>query len=734
VSRLRRFVPPTNLGRARLAAVTFALICLAGQMTQVGRLTGSWLWDNGARLAIVLLGVAFVATYLRGRAWAWDPVLLPALVFAAGSALPDPLATIGLALALLVVQSLYGSTRAWAVRSVLAMAAVPAIVLFSPGETAGTLGTSPATVVTVVPQIMLVTVMTRAVFRALARQELAAARDAALADTGARVIAAADLPALYDIGYQVTRALIATSPGIVMVMARRGADGFVIEGAVGLRGDFAGQRLPETTLTDPRPALVRWAPAARHWHVEAVSADRYRLLGSARELPHEILDSFRTLSNQIRLGEASRLTHAELDHRANHDHLTQLPTRAKFFRVLAAAVDAGPPGTVALLNIDLDDFKQVNDTYGHGAGDELLVQVAERIAAVAGDHGLGGRFGGDEFALLLTGLGSAAEAEQAAELLCARLAMPQRLASATVTVGASIGVAITEPGVTAAELTRRADIAMYSAKAHGKNRVAIFTADQHGEVARHRTLEDQLPHAIARGEIAVLFQPYCDVGTGAWLGVEALFQWRHPTLGKVDCRELLELAERTGDLPAVTEFVLRTVGAQLVALPGELPVGMNIGAHQLLDPGFADTVLGTLAETGLPAHRLALEMVESGHMDDPMARDQLRRLAGQGVRIALDDFGTGYVSFATLRSFPIHQLKIDAGFLDGDPAALDLVLSVGHLLGTETIVLGARTADHLARLHRVGALAAQSDQVAPIMDVAELADLLAAGPSPLVRT
>jgi predicted signal transduction protein with EAL and GGDEF domain len=283
-----------------------------------------------------------------------------------------------------------------------------------------------------------------------------------------------------------------------------------------------------------------------------------------------------------------------------------------------------------------------------------------------------------------------------------------RLSSVTVTVGASIGVAITEDGVRASELTRRADIAMYSAKARGKNRVETFSPDEHGEVARHRTLEDQLPHAIARGEIAVWFQPYLNLGTGEWLGVEALFQWRHPALGEVNCRELLALAERTGDLASVTAFVLRTVGEQIAALPGGLQVGMNIGAHQLLDPRFTTTVLTSLAECGLPADRLTLEIIESEHMDDPVARDQLHRLSGHGVRIALDDFGTGYSSLSYLRRFPFNRIKIDRSFITDIAARPDAqaivrtILMLAESLGMTTTAEGVETDDQRLLLLAIG--------------------------------
>ncbi|GAA2541258.1 hypothetical protein GCM10010435_05910 [Winogradskya consettensis] len=730
--RWQDVIPTTTLGRVRLGAVALSLVSLLTETGQIGATTGSPLWDTLARVSLAVLGLGFVLTYVLGRTWLLDPIVLPALVAVAGSALKDPVATIGLTMVLLMVQSLYGSFRSWAVRSVFGMLSLPAALIAAPTPVGAImdLGRSAQ----LLPQIVLVTALTRAIYSALRRQEQAAARDALLARAGSEVLAATDIATVHRIALETSQGIMAFAPGVAVVLVAKTDDGLVVAGTVGEIRDLTGLVLPMSALTDPASALADAAPRIRHWQVEELlTGQRYRLIGGVHRVPEPVHDAFRTLGTQVRLGEANLRSHAELDHQANHDSLTQLPTRAKFFRELINAVDNSTPGEVALLNIDLDDFKQVNDVYGHPAGDELLVRVAELIAEAGGAHGVAGRLGGDEFVLMLTGLKDPAEAEQNAELLCSRLVQPMRLTAATVRVGASIGVALSAPRTTAAELTRRADIAMYSAKARGKNRVEIFNPVEHGEVARHRTLEDQLPYAIERGEIHVFYQPYLDLGTGTWAGVEALVQWQHPAFGDVDCRELLNLAERTGDLALMTAYFLRTVAAQLAPLPtgATTRIGMNLSAHQLFDPRFADTVLDTLAECGLAPSRLALEIVESEHIDDARARLQLDRLAACGVRIALDDFGTGYVSLASLRAFPIHQLKIDGAFLDGDPAALDLVLSVGNLLGTETVVQGVTTEEQLDRLRRTSATAGQGPLIAPIMTAAVLAALLTDGHAPI---
>jgi diguanylate cyclase (GGDEF)-like protein len=225
------------------------------------------------------------------------------------------------------------------------------------------------------------------------------------------------------------------------------------------------------------------------WHVDSLGADPavadvHIAVGGRRRIPADVLDALRNLSHQVILAENGCHAHAELEHRAHHDHLTQLPTRAKFVEAVGEAL--GRPAHTAVLNVDLDDFKQVNDRYGHAAGDELLVQVAARMTAVTAGRGLAARLGGDEFAVLLTDLADPLEAKRIAGLLCATLAQPVMLTAATVTVGASIGVAVAEPGVTVSELTRRADMAMYAAKTAGKNRIEGFPVTTHPLIGEHQ--------------------------------------------------------------------------------------------------------------------------------------------------------------------------------------------------------------------------------------------------------
>jgi diguanylate cyclase (GGDEF)-like protein len=705
--RGRGRLPATTLGKTRLAATAIGVLSLVGQATQVGNPLRTETWNTGSVAAILLLVGVLVLTLARGRSLWWDPLLTPALIFVGGAGLIDPITTTGLSIAVLVVQSLYGSMRSWAIRSIGGIVAVPLAVAMSPMAAGRPVAWNSPTVIGILPQLVMMCLMMRAIHAALQRQERASAREAVLARTGSRLLGGTDQDAVRLIGDEAADELAALSPDAVL-------------------------------LTDGATP-----PDDGHWHAIDLGAGRQLFVGGPRRLPTDVVDAFRTLGHQVALGEASCRSHAELHHRAHHDHLTRLPTRALFMQQLAAAIDHSAPGSVALLNIDLDDFKQINDVYGHAAGDELLVEVATRLTGIDGADSVAARFGGDEFAVLLTNVAGPADVERIAGQLCERLIAPLQLSAATVSVGASIGAALATPQLTAGDLMRCADIAMYSAKARGKNRVEVFTPDRHGDIARHRMLEEHLAQAIDRDEIVLRYQPYLEIGTGACAGVEAIAYWRHPMLGLLPPDELLQLAERTGDLHWLGRHILRTACAEIARTPGgqTLRFGINVAARQLVDSGFADAVLGALHDSGLSADQLTLEIVEAEQIDEPVARLQLHRLAGLGVRIALDDFGTGYVSFASLRAFPIHQLKLDRSFLvDGSAAdvaahdgALDLVLSVGQILGTQMVVQGLRSAEQMAQLRGTAVDAVQGDLLAAAMPATELAAWLAAGPSAALR-
>lgn len=745
MTRLRERIPASALAKARLITATFASVAIGAQVTQVGNVAHGRAWNGMSAAAMLIIVAIVIVTHRRGRALWLDPVVLPLLLVAAGSGLVDSVNTTGLCIGVLIAQSMYGSHRAWLIRAAGATVALPVAITLSPFALDRPIEWNSPTVLPILPQLVLIATVIRAMCVALVRQEQSNARESVLAQTGGRLLAVTDITQARVIGAEAFADLAALSPGIVAAMFAVQGHSATVTASAGFSTGMTGTVLSAEALTDLAAAgtsagnsgltvLSQHAPGVRHWRGTTLiskDSDRFLIAGGARRVADGVFDAFLNLSNQVALAEASCASNAELHHQAHHDHLTTLPTRALFFSQLVQAIDAGT-GTVGLLNIDLDDFKKVNDVYGHGAGDELLVEVATRLIDAGGPNSIAARFGGDEFSLLLTDVTDPDDAVRIAERICQRIIEPVRLSAATVSIGASIGAVTAGPGMTAGDLVRCADIAMYSAKARGKNRVEIFTFERHGDISHHRMLEEHLGEATARGEIVLLYQPLVDLRTGRCAGVEALAYWQHPTLGLVSPADLLPLAERTGQITALGTHILTGACRQMaewVALwsAGDARIGVNVNARQVLEPGFARAVADILRESGLAADRLTLEVVESEHMDDENARAQLRAVAAMGVRIALDDFGTGYSSLASLRSFPIHQIKIDSSFLaSGDLATLKLVISVGELLGTETVVLGLTTAGDADELLPTNVVCGQGDLLGEPMPANEFERWLSA--------
>jgi EAL domain-containing protein (putative c-di-GMP-specific phosphodiesterase class I) len=288
----------------------------------------------------------------------------------------------------------------------------------------------------------------------------------------------------------------------------------------------------------------------------------------------------------------------------------------------------------------------------------------------------------------------------------------------------------------AGDLMRCADLAMYWAKARGKSRVVRYNRAEHGEVVTARVLEEHLPHAVERDEIVVYYQPHVDMHSSRCVGVEALVRWQHPSLGLVAPAEFIPIAERTGQIGLVGAHVLRTACRQMAAWSARWPgfplrLAVNVAARQLLDRSFTQTVRQALAEAGLAPDRLTLELTESEVIDDQVAVGQLRELAGHGIRISIDDFGTGYTSLASLRAFPVHQIKIDRTFIERPgharaDAMLELVISVGRVLDLETVAEGVETEEQAETLRLAGVGIAQGYRFAHPMTAEQFAGWYAA--------
>ncbi|AGL20217.1 bifunctional diguanylate cyclase/phosphodiesterase [Actinoplanes sp. N902-109] len=397
----------------------------------------------------------------------------------------------------------------------------------------------------------------------------------------------------------------------------------------------------------------------------------------------------------------------ELQRMALHDPLTGLANRAGLDARLAAVV--GTRTDLALLLIDLDDFKLVNDAYGHAAGDIVLTHFAELLRGAVRESDVAARIGGDEFVLLLTDMPDAGRALAAGQrILAAAAAAPVRLGDDLVPVRASVGIATTREQDSAKELMRRADTAMYEAKRVGTHEVRLHDPAMTDQRAADAQLGEDLVLAVENGELTVLYQPLVDLADGRPLGVEALVRWQHPTLGVVSPARFIPIAERTGTIGAVGLAVLDQACRQVASWGSELYVSVNVSPRQLRDPNLVRDVLTVLGRTGLAPARLVLEITESALVDDKAAIDMLAAFRAHGIRVAVDDFGTGYSSLHYLTRLPVDILKIDRSFvaeLNGTPEGAGIteaILRLSHALHLTTVAEGIETTAQAAELQLLG--------------------------------
>jgi len=410
----------------------------------------------------------------------------------------------------------------------------------------------------------------------------------------------------------------------------------------------------------------------------------------------------------------------QLQHQAFHDTLTGLPNRALFYDRLKHAVvhTQRHGGKVAVLFMDLDDFKVVNDSLGHKAGDKLLVDVAGRLCASLRSEDTAARIGGDEFAVLLEHLADVGEATQVAERIMDKLRSPFELGERETFVTASVGVAFggtTGTKKLSEELMRDADMAMYRAKRSGKARYALFEEAMSARALERLELTDDLRRALAREELAIQYQPKVSLTTGRTVGFEALLRWHHPVRGHLLPARFVPLAEETGLIVPIGEWVLREACDQAIEwqqrYPSDPPlvVCVNLSARQLHTSDLYRVVGQILQESGLESSSLDLEITESVAMEDaPATAATLKELHILGVRVIVDDFGTGYSSLSRLESFPVDYIKIDRSFVDkleeetGARVLVKAMIDLAHALDLEVIAEGVETAWQLELLREMG--------------------------------
>lgn len=424
----------------------------------------------------------------------------------------------------------------------------------------------------------------------------------------------------------------------------------------------------------------------------------------------------------------------ELAHQAFHDSLTGLPNRALFLDRLAHALLSAPRrgGGVAVLFVDLDRFKIVNDSLGHQAGDQLLVSVAGRLKACIRGSDTAARFGGDEFTVLLEGVGDTGEAILTAERIVRRLQAPFELDGHEVFVSASVGVAYSvSSDESADDLLREADAAMYQAKSTGKAKYALYQRDMSTGGRERLQLETDLRRAIERNEFEVYYQPIVLMETRRTIGVEALVRWRHPRFGLMPPDAFVPLQEQIGLIEPFTMWVLKRAQEQCLRWQSKgirLGMSVNLSVHNLHEEGFGRRVFEMLKETGLAPSLLKLEITESAVMMNPQrALTILNDLAAAGIRLSIDDFGTGYSSLTYLKQMPVHEIKIDKSFVlgmdtndDDDAAIVRATIDLAHNLRKKVVAEGVETQTVWNVLDMLGCDAAQGYFMARPMPAAKL--------------
>jgi diguanylate cyclase (GGDEF)-like protein len=479
----------------------------------------------------------------------------------------------------------------------------------------------------------------------------------------------------------------------------------------------------ERRLARPIRKLRRTIAAASrdsHVHAEVAGPSEVAALATAF---NETIDQRRELEQQ-------------LTHQALHDPLTGLPNRALLddrLQVALARKQRNGRSTLCVLFLDLDRFKVINDSYGHERGDQVLVAIGERLSQALRPGDTVARFGGDEFVVLAEGIRDEAHAIDVASRLQEAIEEPIEAGGAVLHATATIGLALAVPGSTSSDLLRDADAAMYRGKELTRGSVEIFDENLGARARTRAETENALRLGLRNREFVVQYQPEVDVRTGRMTGVEALVRWQHPERGLVGPNDFIPVAEESGLISDLGDFVLADAARNLVewqAAGLDLTIAVNLSPRQLTDVNLPARVAAILADSGAPADRIVLEMTESALVeDDPRTLSVLDGLKAMGVRLALDDFGTGYASLSYLRTFPVDVVKVDRSFVGdidktpGGAAIVAAVLAMGEGLGLVTVAEGVEHVSQLQALDRMGCRLAQGFYLAMPQDADAIAKL-----------
>ena len=588
---------------------------------------------------------------------------------------------------------------------------------------------------------------------------------AAVADLGERALEGVEISTLLRDAVISVSGLLGTEVAAVLEAT---GDDFIVRAAVEAQSEMIGTRVPAGdrsqagyTLLCGNPVIVRdWNSETRFERPEVLRQEGSRsgvtviiggghepfgVLGtqssSQRDFDEDDINFLQSVANVLATAIQRRKIEEEIRHQAVHDPLTNLPNRSLFSDRLAQALAHARRQTtsVAVLFLDLDQFKLVNDSHGHEAGDELLRAVAPRISDTLRAVDTVARFGGDEFGILIEDVETERDATRAAERIAAALSRPFVLRGREHFVTATVGIAIGEGQEAPETLIRDADAAMYRAKDRGRGRYEIFDEVMRAKVVDHLRTENELRLALDRDELRLHYQPIVSLTTGAIAGVEGLLRWQHPERGLQAPGEFISMAEESGLIVPVGRWVLEEACHQVSAWhqerPDAAPIGIsvNLSARQINDPGLPELVGAVLAESGADPLSLSLEVTETALLDDSeSSHETLRQLKTLGVRLVLDDFGTGFSSLDYLRRFPFDSLKVDRSFIarlgdqPEDAAIVKAIAGIAAALGLDVTAEGIETEEQLKAVRALGCQHAQGFYLVPPLPAENLARVLAA--------